>query len=113
VEIIESRAPTLICNLNVEIEFLKKFSEFKKLRVTAWTLRFIKNCRKQDKNLESDLSTIELKGATMTIVQLLQKSEFQNEILALKNGKPLTDNSKLVSLNPFLDSSNIIRVGGR
>jgi hypothetical protein len=28
VEIIESRAPTLICNLNVEIEFLKKFSEF-------------------------------------------------------------------------------------
>jgi hypothetical protein len=49
----------------------------------------------------------------MTIVQLLQKSEFQNEILALKNGKPLSDNSKLVSLNPFLDSSNIIRVGGR
>jgi hypothetical protein len=114
VEIIESRAPTLICNLNVEIEFLKKFSEFKKLqRVTAWTLRFIKNCRNQDKNLESNLSTIELKTATMTIVQLLQKSEFQNEILALKNGKPLSDNSKLVSLNPFLDSSNIIRVGGR
>jgi hypothetical protein len=114
VEIIESRAPTLICNLNVEIEFLKKFSEFKKLqRVTAWTLRFIKNCRNQDKNLESNLSTIELKAATMTIVQLLQKSEFQNEILALKNGKPLSDNSKLVSLNPFLDSSNIIRVGGR
>jgi hypothetical protein len=49
----------------------------------------------------------------MTIVQLLQKSEFQNEILALKNGKPLSDNSKLVSLNPFLDSSNIIRVSGR
>jgi hypothetical protein len=113
VEIIESRAPTLICNLNVEIEFLKKLSKFKKLRVMAWTLRFIKNCRKQDTNLESDLSTIELKAATMTIVQLLQKSEFQNEILALKNGKPLSDNSKLVSLNPFLDSSNIIRVSGR
>jgi hypothetical protein len=113
-EIAESRAPALICNLNVEIEFLKKFSQFKKLqRVTAWTLRFINNCTSQDKNLKPNLSTTELKTSTMTIVRLLQESEFQNEIVSLKNGKPLSNNSKLLPLNPFLDNFNIIRVGGR
>jgi hypothetical protein len=113
-EIVESRAPALICNLNVEIEFLKKISQFKKLqRVTAWTLRFINNCRSQDKNLKPNLSTTELKTSTMTIVRLLQESEFQNEIVSLKNGKPLSNNSKLLPLNPFLDNFNIIRVGGR
>jgi hypothetical protein len=37
----------------------------------------------------------------MTIVRLLQESEFQNEIVSLKNGKPLSNNSKLLPLNPF------------
>lgn len=38
---------------------------------------------------------------------------FKHEIKSLKVGKPINAKSKLLSLNPFLDSEGVLRVGGR
>ena len=47
------------------------------------------------------------------IIRENQKEVYGNEILALKENKPLPRNSPIVSLNPFLGSDEILRVGGR
>ena len=47
------------------------------------------------------------------IIREVQKDVYGNEILALKVNKPLPRNSPIVSLNPFLGSDEILRVGGR
>ena len=47
------------------------------------------------------------------IIREVQKEVYGNEILALKENKPLPRNSPIISLNPFLGSDEILRVGGR
>ena len=44
---------------------------------------------------------------------MIQKTEFSNDLHHLKGLKTVSSSSSLKSLNPFLDSSGIIRVGGR
>lgn len=46
-------------------------------------------------------------------IRIAQEENFKEEINALKCGKPINPKSKLLQLNPFLDSNGIIRVGGR
>ena len=47
------------------------------------------------------------------IIREVQREVYGSEILALKENKPLPKNSPIVSLNPFLGSDEILRVGGR
>ena len=47
------------------------------------------------------------------IIREVQREVYCNEILALKENKPLPKNSPIVSLNPFLGSDEILRFGGR
>ncbi|UYV74036.1 hypothetical protein LAZ67_11001902 [Cordylochernes scorpioides] len=92
-----------------------KFSTFRKLsRVTAWLLRFIHNARhSSDKIKHTELSSNELDNSIRTLIQIIQSSEFKTEIQCFNQSKVLPTNSKLLSLNPFIDSSGILRVGGR
>ncbi|UYV76911.1 K02A2.6-like, partial [Cordylochernes scorpioides] len=97
------------------IDFIFKFSTFRKLsRVTAWLLRFIHNARhSSDKIKHTELSSNELDNSIRTLIQIIQSSEFKTEIQCCNQSKVLPSNSKLLSLNPFIDSSGILRVGGR
>lgn len=47
------------------------------------------------------------------MVVLVQAKEFSTELKALRCSEGLPRNSKLYNLGPFLDTSGIIRVGGR
>ncbi|UYV77734.1 hypothetical protein LAZ67_15002083 [Cordylochernes scorpioides] len=97
------------------LDFIFKFSTFRKLsRVTAWLLRFIHNARySSDKIKHKELSSNELDNSIRTLIQIIQSSEFKTEIQCCNQSKVLPTNSKLLSLNPFIDSSGILRVGGR
>lgn len=90
-----------------EIDLLHRFSSWTTLkRVTAVCLRFI------TKN--TGLLTIEeIDRATLTILKLVQQQEFKEEIKLLKSGKNLNSNSRIISLNPFLDKDELLHVGGR
>lgn len=48
----------------------------------------------------------------MTVIKIIQREEFQNEISQLQSTKTKTSSS-LRKLDPFLDSQGILRVGGR
>ena len=44
---------------------------------------------------------------------LLKANYFVEKIYSPKNGKPVSNKSRLVSLKPFIADKGIIRVGGR
>ena len=87
-----------------------KYSNFLRLKlVTAWVLRFLKNCSNQHPEnwLRSHLSTAELQKAEHYLLQFIQRPHFNEEIQALKRQNPLSSSSPLSPLNPFLDSSGL------
>lgn len=95
------------------------------LRKLAWCLRFIDkiklkltNKHSSDKQLnvlefDKTLSVIELSAAKTCLVKFVQEKHFYDEIKKLKDNLQLNKNSKILSLNPFLDESEMLRVGGR
>lgn len=93
--------------------FISNFSNFTRLqRSFAYCLRFIKNCKPGSVKRYGPLSVNELKMSLVALVRLVQFRHFHSEITQLKLGKTSL-NSSIISLNPFLDENEILRVGGR
>ena len=88
--------------------------DYRMTRVTAWIHRFVDNCccKGQDRAISLYLSTSELIISESYWTSLAQQA-FAPEIEALKNDESLPKSSCLFSLHPFLDSSGLLRVGGR
>ena len=83
--------------------------------MTAWIFRFIENCHKQNNQsrLASSLSVEELHKAEHYWLRFIQHSYFEDEMQALREESSLDSSSPLLSLNPLIDSSDLLRVGGR
>jgi len=94
---------------------LDHFSSYMRLlRVIAYCLRFINNTRNSVDQRHSDsLSVDELIKSLFVLVKMVQSTYFAPELNELKRNKTVKFNSKIASLNPFLDEHSIIRVGGR
>nr|CAI5840531.1 unnamed protein product [Callosobruchus analis] len=100
----------------LNFNILTRYSSLTKLqRITAYCLRFIDNCRKtlDERNLSKHLAVNEINRAMNILIKLVQCQEFGMEIMHLKRCKEVSKSSKLLSLNPFLDKNEILRVGGR
>ncbi|XP_022906733.1 uncharacterized protein [Onthophagus taurus] len=95
-------------------DFLAMFSSLNKLkRVVAYILRFKQNSsRLHELRILGPLTPDEINNAFIRIVILAQR-EFSSDIHHLKAKGDLATTSKLKSLSPFIDSNNILRVGGR
>ncbi|GFW47008.1 integrase catalytic domain-containing protein [Trichonephila clavipes] len=111
----EEQVFTLACELNTaSIINLSKFSSLQKLlRVTSWVLRFVHNIRNRFNKRPDDFSTEEIDGAEKFWIQLLQRNAFAEEVNCLRPRKLLLKTSVILEFNPFLDSDELIRVGGR
>ena len=98
------------------IHSLETISNYDRLkRVTAWMLHFIYNCRARAATKEPHtgaLTTAELHSAEVHWLASAQALDFPEEISVLRRGDGLTKGT-LLSLNPFLDSQGLLRVGGR
>ena len=95
---------------------MARYSTFSRLkRVTAWIIRFVDNCRarKDTALITSPLTVGELDKAEYYWVKLSQRAHFSREIGALKAECGISRASPLLSLNPFLDTVGLLRVGGR
>ena len=94
---------------------LDRYSNFTRLkRVTAWMFRFINHCRTRSRtNVARCLSVQELVEAENYWISISQEEHFKEEIYCLASNSTLSSKSCLLSLHPFLDSSGILRVGGR
>lgn len=97
-----------------DLSLLYRYSDLTHLtRITAWILRFTKNCKPQSARTSGPLTPAELRQALHTWIKITQSLSFHQEIYAIKYNKPLSKSSQILSLNPFLDSDSILRVGGR
>ena len=87
------------------------------LTITAWCLRFfhrIKHTHSPDPGINGRfLSVREIKQSETRLILLSQTRSFSAERHLLLLNQSVQNNSKLVSLAPFLDSEQLIRVGGR
>lgn len=93
-----------------QFDLLKRYSNITKLlRVTAYILRIFT----KQKSSEIHLTGLEIDKAREVCIKLCQKEAFEDEIERIKTNKNLRKDSKLRSLNAFIDEKGIIRVGGR
>ncbi|GFT51373.1 integrase catalytic domain-containing protein [Nephila pilipes] len=96
---------------NPVIDITHYSSYTKLLRVTAWILRLLHNCRNEQRFL-FELTAEELQKAKDYWILNVQQQCFHVEMEALKNNRPLPTPSKIARFNSFL-KNNQIRLGGR
>ena len=83
-------------------------------KILAWVNRFLNNCKSIPYNRTSgELTPEEIRDAENEIIAQAQGNAFPLEIQALKRGKELPKNSKLIRLRPRLDEYGLIRSDGR
>ncbi|XP_050295695.1 uncharacterized protein LOC126735671 [Anthonomus grandis grandis] len=110
----ESRPLVLISTRSSSeiLDLLTKFSNFGKIkRIIAYCLRFIFNCKNPKNKRNYGLDLEEIHKAVLVLVRETQIEYFFEDILNLKNKKLVSN--QLRKLAPFLDESDILRVGGR
>ncbi|GFS69858.1 uncharacterized protein TNCV_3101641 [Trichonephila clavipes] len=96
------------------LDIISNCSSFTKLqRVIAWCKRFIENARHPMCRTMGPLKSKELSESLKCIIKNIQRTSFYNEIQYLEKGIHLPNSCKLLNLNPFLDDSGLLRVGGR
>ncbi|XP_026686425.1 uncharacterized protein LOC103518980 isoform X2 [Diaphorina citri] len=112
----EARKPRITSMvISCELDIFDKYSSFSKLiRVTALCLRFISNIGHSKRaRVTGYITKEELSKAEECLIKIVQRENFAQDLNKLKDGNPLSPKSKLKSLNPFIDQSGIMRVGGR
>ncbi|KAK9679933.1 Integrase zinc binding domain [Popillia japonica] len=83
-------------------------------RVVAWIIRFKTNClQKSEESYSKCLSPNEIHNAFKKLVKLSQAEYFEKEIKLLERGAHVAKISKILNLNPILDTDSLLRVGGR
>lgn len=101
-------------SMNTISNLIHKKSVYKTLqRTIAYILRFIHNCAHPSNKKIGMLSIEELEMSTSHIISISQKEMFPDEYTIIKSGQTLPSKNRITAFSPFLDSSNIIRVGGR
>lgn len=96
-----------------ENPIINRFSTLKRMvRVLSYCNRFIKNSKGHIK-LVGALSAKEMDTTLTQIIRIAQHERMETEFKTLKKHHQVEKNSKLISLNPFIDNAGIIRVGGR
>lgn len=102
-------------NAEITVIPMDCYSSYTRVKcVTAWALRFVNNCHpNKENNSNPHLTTAELQAAEMYWVSVIQRDHSTKEIKALKGTQSLHESSVLLSLHPILDSSGVLRVGGR
>ncbi|XP_048480654.1 uncharacterized protein LOC125489283 [Plutella xylostella] len=85
------------------------------VHILAYVSRFISNCKlknTQDRVI-GNLTQEEIQSSLNIIIKQSQSEMFPEEQALLMAGKVLPFKNRLLSLSPFLDANNIIRIGGR
>ncbi|GFW39055.1 integrase catalytic domain-containing protein [Trichonephila clavipes] len=87
---------------------------FKIIRVLSFICRFVYNCKSKESKRIGPLDLGELKKkAEQLLLKLVQKEEFKVEMNGIQNSAMVPSNCRVKTLNPFIDSEGILRVGGQ
>lgn len=95
-------------------DLISRFSSWQKLlRVTVYIFRFINKLRKINSDSQNVITAEEIQQAASFWAKYSQQLEFAKDIKCLESNSEVSKQSKLKRLNPFLDKSHVLRVGGR
>ena len=87
-------------------------SWMKLLRIAGWISRFSDNCRTAAK-VSGDLNLDEILDSENMLIRSAQHAAFSKERKQLLLGKTVDKDSKIISMNPFLDDDGLIRSNSR
>ncbi|KAL0840696.1 hypothetical protein ABMA28_015888 [Loxostege sticticalis] len=108
---IKSVATTIIVEPLIDFS---RFSQFNRLKRTiAYVKRFVHNAKNPKNKRLGNFSTDELNDAQKLLYFMSQQESFPIDYKTLHDKKPLSPKSKMLSLSPYIDEDNLIRVGGR
>ena len=93
----------------------QKYSNFSlSCRILAWVTRFIKNCKTKKYRQRTNFILLkEIKIAEEHFLRAIQSLHFENDREKLLRKGRVARQSIMRQLNPFIDSTGLIRVGGR
>ncbi|XP_062538640.1 uncharacterized protein LOC134206911 [Armigeres subalbatus] len=96
----------------------KRFSSFRKLqRIFAYVIRFVNRARKRFPNTAQEVrpTVAELRSSLQAIVYMMQQQRLLQDIHEVRKKQGTNERyiGRLRSLNPWVDSSGILRVNGR
>lgn len=95
-------------------QIIEKYSTLQKLqRVIAYCQRAAHNFKNANQRKTNPITVAELEAALQFVIKITQTEEFNEEISSLTKHSMVTNRSKLLTLHPFIDKDNILRVGGR
>ncbi len=110
VGLIESAVPDRIYDLILSVSRVTRL-----IRIVTYVFRFSKMVK--TKSLRSftggSLSAEEIKISRIFLLKLAQQYDFERDLKDLRAGGGVSKKSKLLSLSPFLDSRDLLCVGGR
>lgn len=89
---------------------LDRYSSFShSVRVTAWIWQFKQRALKRTPFINGGLKASELPTARNMVIRLLQKQDFAEEYKCLQKNQSPPKNSRISTLNPYIDESELIR----
>ena len=110
---IDIRKPKSYTLLDIQnVELISRFSNLNKIiRIMAYVLRVL-HSRKERPYL-SYITANEYNRSLLTLCKMEQRVTFSKEYAKLRNGDGVSNRSKILSLNPFIDEMGLIRLDGR
>lgn len=106
--------PISLVTSNVDFIFNRYSSLTQLHRVFTYVCRFLYNIKPSNTvKLRGELTPNELNQALTLLLKLTQNQAFSEDLKLLRANKTLSNSSKLLSLNVFLDEQGLLRVGGR
>ncbi|KRX98369.1 hypothetical protein T4E_7728, partial [Trichinella pseudospiralis] len=102
----------LVENINLSPERYEHLDRL--LRITAYCIRFGKNCRlPKAEGLVEYATPLEMQNAENYWIRKAQHERFINEIRQLSGGRQVAANSRLQQFDPLIDEDGLLRIGGR
>jgi len=110
---LEIRNVLTVC-LQPPEDITQRFSKFNRfIRVIAYCMSFICNCRNPMANRQSTiLSTQDLDQDLTCCVNMVQQNSYAQEMKNLMDQQEVEASSSLKTLLPFIDKEVLLRVGG-
>ena len=113
--VLSEMKPVICVTTPVPEEYGMRFSSFSRMcRVTAWILRFLHRTQTKKKESVTDfLAAEELNSARAVLLKVSQYHTYSHVLSVLQQKKPLAAEHPCSSLAPFIDSQDLLWVGGR
>ncbi|GBN40280.1 hypothetical protein AVEN_182684-1 [Araneus ventricosus] len=83
------------------------------IRILSYIYRFIYNCKNKNERKKGPLESGELKLSELFVLKQVQNEHFVKDVNSLRKKVEVSKESQLRNLHPFLDTSGLVRVGGR